>query len=164
MRNGFALALSLGLLTTSSAIAHDTLPTKWCPAGSTVTTVATFDLTPLALASYRTQHLSGGRVLGSGCYDLKTCGIVDDWFWANEAAHETCTGHQLKNAQTAPAMPFVTYPATFNLNEDLGPDGIPNGIKDHHDQYKFKSGLKGVCVVCKPTTATPTPSAPATTR
>lgn len=154
MRNGFALALSLGLLASSSAIAHDTLPAKWCPTGTTVVTVGTFDLTPSALVDYRALHLSDGQVLGSECNDLKTCGIVDDWFWANEAAHEACTNDQLKNGQSTPAMPFVSYPASFNHNGDENHDGI----KDHHQLYKFKSGLKGVCVVCRPSTATPVPA------
>lgn len=154
MRNGFAIALSLGLLASSSAIAHDTLPTKWCPTGTTVVTVGTFDLTPSTLVDYRTQRLSDGQVLGSECNDLKTCGIVDDWFWANEAAHEACTGLQ-KSTQSTPAMPFVSYPAAFNHNGDEDHDGI----KDHHQLYTFKSGLKGVCVVCKP--ATPVPAQPA---
>ena len=65
MRNGFALALSLGLLASSSAIAHDTLPAKWCPVGTTVVTVGTFELTPSTLVDYRTQHLSDGQVLAA---------------------------------------------------------------------------------------------------
>jgi hypothetical protein len=153
MRNGFALSLSICLLATSPAVAHDTLPARWCPVGDEVAIVAQFDLTPQALIEYRAQHVNDGQVLGSGCNDLKSCGIVDDWFWANEAADALCTSHQLKASQSTPAMAFVSYPAVFNLNGDDN----HNGIQDHHDQYKFKAGLKGVCVVCKPP-ARPAPS------
>lgn len=163
MRNGFAFSLSLCLLAASPAIAHDTLPPEWCPVGTTATIVAQFDLPPQALADYRALHANDGHVLGSVCDSPKTCGIVDDWFWANEAAHESCTDRQRRGSVSLQAMPFVTYPTTFNLDSDTGPNGIPNGIKDHHDQYKFKSGLKGVCVVCTPH-ASPAPAEAAPNR
>jgi hypothetical protein len=159
MRNGFALPLSFGLLAAAPAMAHDTLPLQWCPIGSTVATVAQFELTPQALADYRALHLNDGQVLGSECNDLKTCGIVDDWFWANEAANAACTGHQLRTSQSLQAMPFVSDPATFNLDGDSD----RNGIKDHHDQYRFRQGLKGVCVVCTPPTS-PAPAEPVRAR
>ena len=143
MRNGFAIALSLGLLASSSAIAHDTLPTKWCPTGTTVVTVGTFDLTPSTLVDYRTQRLSDGQVLGSECNDLKTCGIVDDWFWANEAAHEACTGLQ-KSTQSTPAMPLRVLPRRLQPQRRRRPrrhQGSPPAL---HIQVRPERRVRGV--------------------
>lgn len=164
MRNGFALSLSACLLMASPAMAHDTFPARWCPVGSTVNIVKHFDLTPQALADYRTLHLDDDDVLGSNCGEEKTCGIVDDWFWANEAAIESCNVNPLRSTTptttspspptSASAMPFVSFPETFNLDGDAD----HNGIKDHHDLYSFRSGLRGVCVVC--TSPVPAPPAP----
>lgn len=170
MRNGFALSLSACLLMASPAMAHDTFPAHWCPAGSTVNIVKHFDLTPQALANYRALHLDDDDVLGSDCGELRTCGIVDDWFWANEAAIESCNVNPLRSTAltttassspspptSASAMPFVSLPETFNLDGDAD----HNGIKDHHDLYSFRSGLRGVCVVCTSPGPVPAPPAPA---
>ncbi len=150
MRKAAALTIGLGLWIASPTFAHDTQPANWCPAGTVATVVSHFTLTPQSLVDYRAQRLEDGTVLGSSCQDPKSCGIVDDWHWANQAAVETCgidQARKLRPGQTSSeqAMPFVIDPDDFNLDTDA--DG--NGIIDHHDKYRFKSGLKGVCVVCR---------------
>jgi hypothetical protein len=142
MRIAAALCLSLGLSVAVPTAAHDTLPANWCPAGTFPTVVSHFELATATLIDYREQRLHDGTVLGSECNDPKSCGIVDDWHWANQAAVESCGIDQLRKSQPAQspaeqAMPFVLYPESFNDDAN------------HHDLYRFKSGLKGVCVVCR---------------
>lgn len=150
MRIAAALCLSLGLSVAMPTAAHDTLPANWCPAGTVPTVVSHFDLTTATLIDYRALHADDGTLLGSTCHDPKSCGIVDDWHWANQAAVETCGIDQVRKSPTGQtsseqAMPFVSSPDSFNLETDEN----DNGIIDHHEKYRFKSGLKGVCVVCR---------------
>lgn len=148
MRNVALLPFSLCLLAAAPAFAHDTLPANWCPAGTTPQIVSTFTLSTPALIAYRAEHLEDGAVLGTTCSDPKSCGIVDEWFWANQAATETCGGHnaEVRGGTSVMAMPLIQSPDAFNLDTDTNHDGIP----DHHELYRFKSGLHGVCVVCTP--------------
>ncbi len=113
MRNGFAIALSLGLLASSSAIAHDTLRAKWCPAGTTVVTVGTFDLTPSAQVNYRTQHLSDGQVLGSECNDMKPAASSTTGSGPTKPPIKPAPASSLKNGQSTPAMPLISHHAAL---------------------------------------------------
>ena len=142
MRIATALCLSLLLPIASPAAAHDTLPARWCPAGTDPIVVGHFELAAVTLIQYRELRLQDGTVLGSTCNDPKSCGIVDDWHWANQAAVETCRIDQTVKSQpgqspSEQAMPFVTSPESFN------------DAANHHDLYRFKAGLKGVCIVCR---------------
>lgn len=156
MRRSFLPALALCASLAFSVSAHDTLPTAWCPVDTQAVIVSTFSFAPTELAAYRTRQLAAGAdVLGSDCGALKTCGIIDEWYWANQLAHDTCSGGVLQRGGTLPSdapMPFVSAPANFNLQTDT--DG--NRIKDHHDLYRFKDGLQGTCVVCRPLPKTST--------
>lgn len=156
MRRAAALPFAFCLLVATTASAHDTLPTKWCPTGTQPVVTGQFTFTEQHLVDYRAGRLADGAVLGSECYSVKTCGIIDEWYWANQMAHEYALGGALRTATTAPVsqapMPIVKSPATFNLNSDKN----GNGIADHHDQYRFKHGLSGDYVVCR-AIATPLP-------
>lgn len=154
MRRTLLSAFVLGASFAFPALAHDTLPVKWCPVGTQASISTTFSFTAEQLAAYREQQLAaGGEVLGSDCEPLKTCGIIDEWYWANQLAQDTCSGEALKRGtppENAP-MPFVSLPASFNLQTD----DDRNKILDHHDLYRFKDGLHGQCVVCLPVTKQP---------
>ncbi|UHQ22515.1 hypothetical protein LVB77_17945 [Lysobacter sp. 5GHs7-4] len=136
--------LGLSLLFAHSAHAHDPLAKNkaWCADPTTSPKiVSTFSIAPVALSQYRAEHapLLGQSAEGY-CVPEKTCGIVDEWFWANEAAHDQCSALGVKSATGSgqTPMPFVDHPADFN------PDNA-----SHHDLYRFKDGnLSGVCVVC----------------
>lgn len=148
MRTTVALPLSLCLLAAAPAFAHDTRPANWCPAGYQQQVVASFDLSTSALIAYRAEHADDDMVLGSTCNTPKSCGIVDEWFWANQAATESCIGQQVRSGSGLVAVPHVVSPDAFNHDEDANGDGI----SDHHRDYRFKAGLQGVCVVCTPAT------------
>ena len=156
MRRAAALPFAFCLLVAATASAHDTLPTKWCPSGTQPVVTGHFTFTESQLIAYRNSRLADGAVLGSECYSLKTCGIIDEWYWANQMAHEYAMGGALRAATTAPVsqspMPMVKSPTSFNLNGDKN----GNGIADHHDLYRFKQGLAGDYVVCR-AIATPVP-------
>ena len=157
MRHASPLSLLLCLLAASTASAHDTVPKAWCPTGTQPVVVRQFSFSERQLVEYRNQRLSDASVLGSTCSTLKTCGIIDEWYWANQMAHEYALGSLLRttNASLSESpMPVVKSPLTFNLNVDLKP---VNGILDHHDQYRFSQGLAGDVVACR-AIATPLPS------
>jgi hypothetical protein len=127
------LALALGW---SPAFAHETLPAGWCPVSTQPVIVGEFSFTSAQLAEYRTAH-SG--VIGStaGCTP-KTCGIVDEWFWAQEMSASYCGGVGLRSSTPEDAVAFVEGPTSFNH-------------RYHHAQYRFDQGpLTGQCVVCRP--------------
>lgn len=157
MRRAAALPFAFCLLVATSASAHDTLPKKWCPSGTQPVVTGQFAFTAQQLADYRASRLGDTAVLGSECYSVKTCGIIDEWYWANQMAHEYAMGGALRSATTAPVsqspMPMVKSPASFNLNGDKN----GNGIADHHDLYRFAQGLSGDYVVCR-AIATPAPT------
>lgn len=156
MRHASLLSLLLCLLAASTASAHDTVPATWCPTGTQPVVLRQFSFSERQLIEYRRQRLSDASVLGSTCGTQKTCGIIDEWYWANQMAHEYALG-LLRSATTALSespMPIVKSPSTFNLNVDLKP---VNGILDHHDQYRFSQGLAGDVVACR-ALATPLPS------
>ncbi|MBL8262619.1 MAG: hypothetical protein JNM58_09345 [Xanthomonadaceae bacterium] len=152
MRRAAALPFAFCLLVASTASAHDTLPTKWCPLGTQPVVTGRFAFSERQLVEYRASRLADASVLGSTCNTLKTCGIIDEWYWANQMAHESAMGSQLRSSAQASVsespMPVVTSPSTFNLNQDVKP---ANGIADHHDQYRFSQGLAGDYVVCRAT-------------
>lgn len=142
------------------AFAHDTLSTQWCKDPNVVPVITKhFSFTPEMMLAYRMQHLEDDTVLGSTCQTPKSCGIVDDWFWANQMAHEYCGGSLQKKGtllttESQTAMPFIIAPGDFNLSGDEN----NNGIADHHDEYRFKDGnLTGMCVACPPGRVSPAP-------
>lgn len=147
------LALSVfTLLATASADAHDTRPRTSCPAGTQVAVVGHFDFSEQQLIDYYlSQSGMAKQVLGSTCFNALTCGIIDEWYWANQLAHEsaleTLSTRQLRTtALSNTPTPIVRYPETFNLTSDTNPK---NGIIDHHDQYRFAQGLSGDYLGCR---------------
>lgn len=141
-------ALLTCLAIAPSLAAHDTIPTEWCPKGTEPTIVGTFSFDEPTLHAERSLRLqAGSAVLGSDCNKHRTCGIIDDWYWANQTAHDACGARQRSTGiAVPPAMPIVTSPSSFNDNEDLN----GNGISDHHEDYGFAQRLEGVCVICTP--------------
>lgn len=154
--------LGLYLLFAAPAFAHDTLPAEWCLDPNTVpVVVAHFDLAPETLLLYRERNpILKDPPPEIECTDLRSCGIVDDWFWANQMAEQFCIDSQIESApepaslrkqepRSAKPMPFVHAPLSFNA-------------RDHHGEYSFRSGyLSGVCVVCKPSATSPALTTPA---
>ncbi|NOT88564.1 MAG: hypothetical protein HOP03_10300 [Lysobacter sp.] len=144
----FRLSLfGVGLLLATPAFAHETLPRNWCLDPNTVPKVVlNFDFTEADLTSYRNDHPLPGN---DTCRADSSCGIVDDWFWANEMSQTFCSASPLRRSlpRASESVPFVGLPATFNSSE-------------HHRLYNFRDGLKGVCVVCIPNEAVPAPESP----
>lgn len=155
--------LGLCLLFAAPAFAHDTLPKEWCLDPNTVpVVVAHFDFAPETLALYRERNpILKDPPPDLQCNDLRSCGIVDDWFWADQMAQQFCIDSQTESApepaslraqepQNAKPMPFVHAPLSFNA-------------RDHHGEYSFRSGhLRGTCVVCKPAATSSALTKPAT--
>lgn len=144
------LRLSLfgvGLLLAVPAFAHETLARNWCLDPNTVPKVLlSFDFTETDLMNYRKDHPLPSS---EACRTDSSCGIVDDWFWANEMSQAFCLATALRRSlpQASEGAPFVDFPAAFNANE-------------HHRLYNFSHGLKGACVVCVPNEAAPAPESP----
>ena len=143
-RHTLPCLLGLSLLFATCAQAHDPLAKNknWClDPNTSPKIVSSFSLSPLALAQYRSEHAPLlGESGASYCVPEKTCGIVDEWYWANQAAHDQCSALGVKSTDASgqQPVPFVQSPADFD------PD---NG--SHHDLYRFKDdNLQGVCVVC----------------
>ena len=130
------------LLATGSALAHETIPSSWCPTGTTPVILGTFSFRPEQLQAYREEQ---ERL----CAQNRTCGIIDDWFWANDISTTYCGTSGLQRSQAPEeAIPFVSSPRSFNA-------------LDHHDAYSFEQGsLDGQCVVCRSSTVTPVPAYP----
>lgn len=155
-------SILIGSALAGPVFAHDTLPTQWCmDPNTTPAFVSEFEFAPAALTAYRARNpILKNPPQGVQCTDERSCGIVDDWFWANQMIQEFCSAPPsvpvaLRSARTSEAaartaqatqpMPFVRSPAEFNVSE-------------HHQRYNFGIGpLKGVCVVCVPPQA-PTPA------
>lgn len=139
------LVLALGC---SPAIAHETLPADWCPVGTHPVTISEFRFTPDELMAYQAAHAEALAGNGSSCGDPKTCGIVDQWFWAEDMAAGYCGGAGLRGTLPEEAILFVESPESFNH-------------KHHHDLYRFDEGpLIGQCVVCRASRVTGTTPAP----
>ncbi|MFC5570090.1 hypothetical protein ACFPN1_08475 [Lysobacter yangpyeongensis] len=140
----FRPLLAGGLALVSTVHAHDTRPANFCPVGGTEMVVSQFVLTPQQLQQYRDAHIAIGETSPMECPD-KSCGIVDDWYWASAMAMEQCAPMEKSLLAQGTPAPQVQWPSYFYS-------------ADHHQLYRFKAGLSGVCVVCaKPqrsTTAT----------
>lgn len=154
-------SLLLGSALAAPALAHETLPTQWCMDPNTApSVVAQFEFAPATLTAYRARNpILRNPPEGVQCVDERSCGIVDDWFWANQMIQDFCSApasvpaaqRTAQTTQSGPstvqaesAMPFVRSPEEFN-------------VREHHQRYSFGIGpLKGVCVVCLPVQA-PTP-------
>jgi hypothetical protein len=134
--------LVLGLVLATPVFAHDTVP-KACLDPSTVPIVVKrFDFSPEVLANYRRQNpILRNPPADITCDGERSCGIVDDWHWANQLSQEFCgLGTQQARSLTpssATPMPFVNSPVVFNSE------------REHHSGYSFRIGhLVGACVVC----------------
>lgn len=123
-----------GLLLVSAVHAHDTRPPNFCPVGGTEMVVSQFTLTPQQLLAYRDAHIAAGQTSPMDCPD-KSCGIVDDWYWASAMAMEHCALEEKSLLAKDAPVPKVQLPSHFYS-------------PDHHRLYRFKDGLTGVCVVC----------------
>jgi hypothetical protein len=141
--------LAIGLLLATPAFAHDALPNTWClNPNTTPAIVKHFDFAPETLSNYRKRNpVLTNPPEGVTCSDERSCGIVDDWFWANQMSQEFCavSSQQRTASPASTPMPFVRLPESYNA-------------RDHHERYNFGSGrLIGVCVVCV-TSNTPVPA------
>lgn len=130
------LTTVLSLLLVGSAVAHNTLPENWCPAGSTVKIVSEFSFSPSQLEAYRgIQDVRSGGEGSCTTAGLRTCGIIDDWFTAYSLTTGVCAGTGLRLDEPRKTMAFVLSPDSFNARE-------------HHELYGFDEGVHGVCVTC----------------
>ncbi len=134
--------LVLGLLLVTPAYAHDTVPKACLNANAVPTVVKQFDFSPEVLANYRARNpVLKNPPEDVACDGERSCGIVDDWHWANQLSQEFCAGATLQSLSptqpSATPMPFVNLPAVFN------------SAREHHSGYSFRTGhLVGACVVC----------------
>lgn len=147
--------LCLVLATARLADAHDGQPSGWCadPQAQPII-VAQFSYNQVALQNFR-QSIINQAALDKVCpEDLwgneipaqpgESCGVVDEWHYANLMAFRYCTGLSPNAPLDDRAMPFVSSPADFN------------NLQAHHDQYRFSDGkLNGACVVCRAPDAPP---------
>ncbi len=125
MQHKHALWLCIGLLASPIASAHETLDAGWClDPHSSPELVSTFQFSDQDLDAYSKLPRPG-----------ESCGVVDNWYWANRMAHEFCE----VTVPNEVAMPFVAAPMQFN------------DTRNHHTLYKFRDGLNGSCVVCRVT-------------
>lgn len=148
---GFFLTLS-----SLSAQAHENVIPRSClvVGGSTpLEIVSQFSFTRDQLLAYKSAQLAAGQSSSDVCSE-KDCGIVDDWAWAQKMAQAHCANGQLRG-ELASVLPHVQVPEYFYLNTDAN----GNGVRDHHDLYRFSDGLSGICVIC-PTTGTTGTAAP----
>ncbi len=134
--------LFLGLLLAAPAFGHDTVPKACLNPNAVPTVVKQFSFSPAVLASYRARNpILTNPPDDISCTGERSCGIVDDWHWANQLSQEFCAGATQQSRGLAPSsatpMPFVSSPAVFN------------SARDHHSGYSFRIGnLVGACVVC----------------
>lgn len=143
--------LLAGLIATVPAGAHvGTLYKTRCPLGQQWVTVGHFAFTEDQLIAYRARRIANGTAPVVICPTAKTCGIIDEWYWANEMAHDPAVGSMLRATTSSGStrLPLVRWPASFLLDTDLN----RNGIADHHDQYRFREGLGGDYLECRTTT------------
>lgn len=118
----------------SPALAHETIPADWCPAGTRPVVVGSFQVTPAELVEYR--QANQGTASSASC-GTRTCGIIDDWFWGQERASLACGELGLRMHPPEDAVAFVQSPADFLSST-------------HHEDYQFEDGvLSGQCVVCR---------------
>ena len=136
MRRLTHFVLGLGMcLAPALAAAHETIPQDWCPKGTRVVIIDSFSFSPAELAAYR--EVESARRDDQCTQGAKTCGIVDDWFWAREMSSGFCAGLGLRRWPVEDAVAFVERPASFLAS-------------DHHQRYRFDEGpLSGQCVVCR---------------
>ncbi|TXH73839.1 MAG: hypothetical protein E6Q88_04945 [Lysobacteraceae bacterium] len=119
-----------------SAQAHETIPVEWClDQKSTPVIVSSSIWTPQTLYDLSKDI---GRP-PKGCLSGQTCGMVDEWHYANLAVASSCPQTVTIGSMTLQPQPFVTAPDEFNS-------------MNHHDDYQFIDGdLHVACVVCVPT-------------
>ncbi|MFZ5638546.1 MAG: hypothetical protein ACOY82_18360 [Pseudomonadota bacterium] len=149
--------LFLGLTLGPVAGAHDGQPQGWCedPEAEPLI-VAQFSYSQTALQNFR-QSIIAQAAADKVCpEDLwgdlipaqpgDSCGVVDEWHYANLLAFRYCTGLNPNLPLEDRAMPFVSAPADFNSDQG------------HHALYRFSDGkLNGACVVCRAPSAPPPP-------
>ncbi len=149
-----AITTILTLTISGTVHSHDDMPQTWCSApGSAPLITAQYSFTPQALQQFKdmivaqaqTQKVCPADILGIvvPLTPDSTCGIVDDWFYADQRALRYCS-NLLPNALPAEKpLSFVGGPSDFN-----------NQLQ-HHNAYRFSDGnLNGVCSICT------TPSGP----
>lgn len=150
--------LSLGLALGPSARAHDGQPQAWCAdPQAQPQIVAQFSFSPTALNNFRLSILAQAAAEKVCPEDLwgneipahpgDSCGVVDQWHYANLMAFRYCTGLTPNVPLEDRAMPFVSGPTDFN------------NPQTHHAEYRFTDGkLNGACVVCRVPDGAPPPS------
>lgn len=144
-------ALALSLLLATPAFGHDTLPRTWClNPNTTPVIVKHFNFAPQTLSIYRERNpVLKNPPKEVTCRDERSCGIVDDWYWASQMSQEFCSAGSQQRAMSPDSapVPFVSFPEVYNARE-------------HHERYSFGSGpLIGVCVACVASDA-PVPESP----
>lgn len=148
--------LGLLLLFAPCVHAHDNLPANWCLDPSTAPVASTrFSFTPEMLERYQRANPEL-RVPAEDCDTSanRSCGIVDEWHYANEMAMAFCAGSENSVSRSAASfqgpLVVVSSPEDFNTRE-------------HHDLYRFRDGnLIGTCIVCAPKPQAPVPNEPPT--
>jgi hypothetical protein len=143
-----AVSLALTLAVSGTVHAHDDMPQAWCSApGSTPLITAQYSFTPLALQQFKdmivaqaqAQKVCPADILGISVPTTPgvTCGIVDDWFYADQRALRYCSGLMPNASPADKPLSFVNGPTDFN------------NLLHHHDVYRFSDGnLNGVCSIC----------------
>jgi hypothetical protein len=143
-----AISLTLSLFISTTVHAHDDMPQTWCSApGSTPLIAAQYSFTPQALQQFKDMITAQAQALKVCPADILgivvppapgvTCGIVDDWFYADQRALRYCRS-LLPNA----------LPADKPLSFVNGPSDFKNELQ-HHGLYRFSDGnLNGVCSIC----------------
>jgi hypothetical protein len=152
------LPLCLGFALLPAADAHDGQPHGWCEDPNAQPLIlAQFTFGQNALQNFR-QSIIAQAAADKVCpEDLwgnaipahpgDSCGVVDEWHYANLMAFRYCTGLTPNQPQDEQAMPFVNTPGDFN------------NTQNHHAEYRFSDGkLSGACVVCRAPDGLPPPN------
>lgn len=138
------------------AHAHENMTQNWCASSSQPQPliVGQFAYTPTQLAAFKSQIVAQAKqlkvcpatILGITVMPLPgdSCGIVDDWHYANQLSRRYCRNLTPNLPETDSALNFVGAPADFN------------NLEGHHTEYRFGDGtLTGHCVVCTGSTGGP---------
>lgn len=149
----FAAFVLIAATCAPAAYAHEGMPQSWCTGSPQPQPliVGQFAFTPTQLAAFRSEILAQAQqqqvcpktILGIQVAPTRgdSCGIVDDWHYANQISGRYCRSLTPNQPEQDAALQFVGAPGDFNNQEA------------HHSEYRFGDGtLSGHCVVCTSST------------
>jgi hypothetical protein len=131
-----ACLLAIAILSAQIANAHNpTLPAVCSEPGTTIRTVATFNMTGQNILNIGGAHQINANGSVNVCIGQNSCSVVDQWHFTQLQADRYCSDYRGKS-QVAYAYALVTGPQTYFF-------------RDHHLLYTVSQGVYGQCRVCE---------------